>query len=82
MNQRDASRKEWRLFGDKPRVDEINAGSFQRIADAVERMTFTWQAMRSAQSERDELRVRLDRAYLRIRALRGVITRAKRRAVK
>jgi len=79
MNQREASRKEWTASGT---LEEINAGSLQRIADATEKMAASYDALRNDRDLYrrwyDEGRARSHRLELRIRALRGVITRMKR----
>jgi hypothetical protein len=88
MNQREASLDNWRLNGDRPTVEEINAGSLQRIADAVEKMTSSYAellaelkmadanltAMHNAMKAEQEGRFYAER---RIQALRGHITRLK-----
>lgn len=81
-NFRQISRQEWSAADT---VESINAGSLQRIADATEAMA---KGHVELARERDnykrwyeqeqERRNRLDR---RIIALRGVITRIKRKAV-
>ena len=38
MDQKEASKKIWALFSEKPTIEEINSGSLQRIAGAVEKM--------------------------------------------
>lgn len=79
-NQREVSRQNWKANG--PTVEEINAGSLQRIADAVEKMAQSYDAMRTDRDywkDRAEWRMaeitRLERSN---RSLRGVITRLKR----
>ena len=68
MNQREASRAEWRTHGVPPCRDEINSGSLQRIADATEAMAQSWVELR-------KIAERLRRSNA---ALRGVITKLKR----
>lgn len=83
MNQREASRNNWRLNGEHATVEEINAGSLQRIADAVEKMTKRWDdlvrdrdAYKAMHEREQNTRRRIER---RVIALRGHITRLKRR---
>jgi len=88
MNQREASKQNWRLFSSNniPTVEEINAGSLQRIADATELMASKYIQMEIDLSwykkhfgERgDELKKR-DKL---ISSLRGVITRMKNKSLK
>ena len=65
-------------------ADTINLGSLQRIADAVEKMASSYDVIREERdwlkSQRDELRGQVDRQARTIRALKGVITKMKRRA--
>lgn len=86
MNNREASRKEWRVedFMGKATRAEIDSGSLQRIADATEKMAANYDALRA---ERDrferwykEERERKERAQRSNIALRGVITRLRRKA--
>jgi hypothetical protein len=81
--QRDASRNNWISNGS---VDHIDSGSLQRIADACEKMAASYDRMR-------ESRDRYERMYKQmcdsvenrdrtIGALRGVITRMKRKEQK
>lgn len=84
-NLRDESRKTWTINGDSaPTLEQINMGSLLRIADASEAM-----AKNHVQLQRDrdmyfkwyereyENRLKLER---QINALRGVITKMKKRA--
>lgn len=80
MNHREASKKVW-TSSDPTRMDEINLGSMQRIADACELMA---QNHARLVSDRDmyEQRYRQNQAYYyaeqrRTRAPRGVITKLK-----
>ncbi|MGH1361018.1 MAG: hypothetical protein ACRBC3_19840 [Burkholderiaceae bacterium] len=78
--QRESSRKEWTS---RSTLGEINSGSLQRIADATEKMAAGYDKMRN---DRDlykrwheaaqERNARLER---RISALRGVVTKLKKR---
>jgi hypothetical protein len=77
---RDASRNSW--TGNNT-TEHINAGSLQRIADATEKMAGSYANLIT---ERDRYKAAHDRevaarqyADRRITALRGVITRLKRR---
>lgn len=81
MNAREASRKEWK---GKETWESINGGSLQRIADAVEKVAGRWDELTL---ERDrylgwwkEEQARRQKLQRRIIALRGVITRMKRKA--
>lgn len=74
------SRKDWTGTGT---VEEVNAGSLQRIADATEKMAASYDAMRDDRDKyerwyKDE-RARREKRDRQISALRGVITRLKRR---
>ena len=80
---REASLKHYRLNRDLPSTEEINAGSLQRIADATEKM-----ARRHTEliAENESLGKRLNYSIKRCEqversnsALRGVITRLRRR---
>jgi len=80
MNQREASKQEWTA---QPNREDINSGSLQRIADATEKMAASYDSMRA---ERDRYKTWYDDrgraiAYLdkRIAALRGVITKMKKK---
>jgi hypothetical protein len=82
MNQREASRAEWRTHGVPPCRDEINSGSLQRIADATEAMAESWIQLRNRADyyerlarENYEMSERLRRSCA---SLRGVITKLKR----
>lgn len=82
MNQREASKQNWTLTSNT--IEEINSGSLQRIADATEKMAASYDSLRN---ERDRYKTWYeDRgraiAYLnkRIAALRGVITKMKKRS--
>ena len=82
MNQREASRRDWRTNSvTGASIEEINSGSLQRIADATEKMAASYDALRN---ERDRLQRWYDTAKAewqllarRNAALRGVITRMK-----
>lgn len=67
------------------KIEEINAGSFQRIADATEKMASSYDALRE---ERDRWKRWAEDYHQRIKrlersrsALRGVITRIKHEKV-
>jgi hypothetical protein len=84
MNQREASKGNYGLFNTAPTLEEINSGSLQRIADAVELMAKNHAALLE---ERDRYKRRweeeLDRRAARdqtISALRGVITKLKKKS--
>ena len=85
MNQREASKSNFSLFAELPTIEEINAGSLQRIADATEIMAKEYYKLLS---DRDfyvrkfkEEYAQTKRLLRRIRALKGVITKMKRREV-
>lgn len=82
MTQREASRKEW-VTPSPPCREEINSGSLQRIADATEKMAADYDRMRY---DRDYFERRYKEEFERrkskdrqIYALRGVITKLKRK---
>lgn len=82
-NQREHSKMNWASSG---QIEEINAGSLQRIADATEKMA---QNYISLQADRDLYKRWYNEAweekakiYRRISALQGVITRMKKAAKK
>lgn len=69
---------------DEAGIEAINAGSLQRIADATEKMAQSYDAMTK---DRDWYKSRLmqeqqaySRMERRVRALRGVITRMRKKA--
>ncbi len=78
--QRESSRKEW---ASGSTLEEINSGSLQRIADATEKMAASYDRIRNDrdmykrwyESNRD----RSERLERRISALRGVVTKLKKR---
>ena len=81
MTQREISRQEW-TAGDS--IQAVNCGSFQRIADACEKMAASYDAVRT---ERDSYRKwweegkqRAETLERRVNALRGVITKLRRKA--
>lgn len=80
MNQREASRQNWSATG---QIQEINSGSLQRIADATEKMAASYDYLRE---DRDRYKRRYQEETLRrekrdrqVAALRGAITRMKRK---
>jgi hypothetical protein len=79
---RDISKQQW-ADGDNPTVERINAGSLQRIADAAELMAKNHtELVRERDSERLQAEFWKGRAGASGRsivALRGVITKLKRR---
>lgn len=84
MNQREASKQNWRIKGDTATIEEINSGSFQLIADATELMASNFIALQNDMdmykrwyNERVERNLQL---YRRISALQGVITKMKKKA--
>ena len=79
MTQREESRQNW--IG-KNTVESVNAGSLQRIADAVETMAKSYNDLRE-ESEKYQRWYRTERASSkransRISALQGVITKMKK----
>lgn len=87
MNQREASRREYRLNDSsvvQPRatLEEINGGSFQRIADATEKMARNWDSLVEDRDRwkrwHDNEQARANRLQRTVNALRGVITRLRR----
>lgn len=79
-NMREASKKEW--TSDDTRED-INAGSFQRIADACELMARNHAALIAERDRYErwhkEEQARRQVLERRLIALRGVVTKLKRR---
>lgn len=83
LNQRDASRKEWSTWSkESARVEEINSGSLQRIADACELMAKDRAAMEARikwLEERHEAdTLELKTVHRANAALRGCLKRAKK----
>lgn len=87
--QRHDSKKEWTSSGD---IEDINSGSLQRIADAVERSAAAGEKIAAdydkMRGERDMFRdwYRTGQAekaslYKRISALQGVITKQRKKQV-
>lgn len=79
-SQREVSKQEWEGAANR---DDINSGSLQRIADAVEKMASSYDNMRT---ERDryqgyykEQKQYKEAAQRENAALRGVITKLKKR---
>lgn len=77
--QREASKQEWTT---RDNLESINAGSLQRIADAVEKMAGNYTSL---QNDRDmyqrwfrEEKALKEKLQLRVSALQGVITRMKK----
>jgi len=80
---REASKQPWETHR-PPTLEQINAGSLQRIADATEKMAASYDQMRNARDywQAEYERVSADRSRLQkqVQALRGVITRMKNKA--
>jgi hypothetical protein len=83
MDARKASEAIWNVSSPTPTIEQINMGSLQRIADAVETMSGSYN---SIISDRDlykrwyqEEQKRANSAERHNAALRGVITRMKRK---
>jgi acyl-CoA reductase-like NAD-dependent aldehyde dehydrogenase len=79
-NFRESSRGNW---NSRDTIEEINAGSMQRIADAAEKMAANYdelrRALESAKKSRDYWRSVADQRQRRINALRGHITRLRKK---
>lgn len=80
-NQREDSKRNWSSNG---RIEEINSGSLQRIADATEVMAQNYVQL---QNDRDmykrwwqEQQERTEKLRRRVAALQGVITKMKNKA--
>lgn len=86
VGYRDASRKN---YGDRPKdeaklgLEQINTGSFMRIADAVEKMSVNYTQMQReleyAKESLDRYRKMYTKQLNSNRSLRGVITKLKNR---
>lgn len=83
MTTQEASRKLWGIIGVGPTTEEINSGSLQRIADATEKMAASYDNIRNDRDywlkrsgEQEQSEQHLVR---QLNALRGVITKLKRR---
>jgi hypothetical protein len=82
---RNESRKDWRSAAlGNPTLEQINTGTFQRIADACELMAKNHDALvrdRDWYKRRfEEANASSERLGRRINSLRGVITKMKRAA--
>jgi hypothetical protein len=81
--QRNASRNDW-ISNDSQ--EHIDSGSLQRIADACEKMAASYDEMRESRDHYErmyrQMRECVDDRDRTIGALRGVITRMKRRGGK
>lgn len=79
---RESSRREW---ASRDTVQEIGGGALQRIADAVEKMAQSYDRMRDDrdrwQRRANESQAEAERLARRIAALKGTITRMKRKGV-
>lgn len=80
---RDISKQNWGTGEKLPSIEQINTGSLQRIADAVEVMSRSHAALLS---ERDSYKRQYEhqRDYVaalerRVAALRGVVTKLKKK---
>lgn len=78
---RDSSKAE---FVSSLSIEHINAGSLQRIADAMEKIAVNYdsllRAKKSAEESRDFWRASAERSGRQNKSLRGHITRLKRKA--
>jgi hypothetical protein len=81
---REASRKDYSPTSYPATHTEIQSGAIQRIADATEKMAQNYNQLlnekRWAEQRADEQRQTAERIARRNRALRGVITKLKRKA--
>jgi hypothetical protein len=79
----EASRRNWRVTSEKATLDEIKTGCLQRIASSTELMVRNYRMLLNDceiyQQMLDDEQRRREIAERRIRALRGVITKMKRR---
>lgn len=68
------------------RLEHINTGSLQRIADATEKMAASYDSLRETKDwavrRGDDYLARLTCANHQIRALKGVITKMRNRGVR
>jgi hypothetical protein len=87
MNQREVSRKEWETGIETPSLERINSGALygalQRIAAACELMGKNWITMqaenRNLKADVEYYKKHVEISERSISALRGVITKLKRR---
>lgn len=81
-NQREASKKDWSC-GERARIEEINSGSLQRIADATEAMAADYVWLRQQREYWEATaEARLERARAlerRLSATRGVVTKLRKK---
>ena len=79
----DHSKTQYVIENESASLEQINAGSLQRIADACETMAADDQKLKSSyeymKQSRDMWRERAETRARRISALKGVITKLKRR---
>lgn len=79
-NMREASKKHWHS---SDTIQEINAGSLQRIADATELMAGNYIKLQKQKDMYEDWcekrRVETVKLYRRISALQGVITKLKKK---
>ncbi len=82
---REHSRTGW-TAPDGATIEQINAGSLQRIADATEKMAASYDALRE---DRDRYQrfykdgvLAIERRDLQISALKGVITKMRKKATR
>lgn len=80
---REESKKDWGHQDVACNLDQVKAGALLRIADAIEKMAVSWGALREERDRYErwyrEMLAEVDHKRRRINALRGVITRNKRR---
>lgn len=79
-SQREASKKEWTS---RDTLEEVNAGSLQRIADATEKMASNYTQLQNnldwEKKANKGLLETCERLRRRNQALRGVITKLKKK---
>lgn len=77
---REQSRENWSSHST---IEEINAGSLQRIADATEKMAQNYTKLENdykfMREDRDRYRARLESELKRTAAYRGIINRMKKK---
>lgn len=81
VNLRDASRSGWSSGGERATAEELHLGAVLRIADAVEKLTQSYDALVRDRDFEKERRERIEKLLAterrRVAALRGVIRKRK-----
>jgi len=84
MSRKSESKKDWGISGIGATHQDLNLGCLQRIADATESMAANYNRMRDDRDTWEriarERNSRINRYEYQVRALKGVITRQKKRA--